>query len=105
MRYRLLVSSTVIAVLVGLFLGMTAASLFQISLSPLHQLQTTVSQVDRAAPSSRLTESSKNVLRVYGPDVYQTAVAVSQLVYPGPRTDAHPDAQPGVAILVPWPER
>jgi hypothetical protein len=51
--------------------------------------------------AERFTPDSKNVFRVFGADVYQTAVAVSQLVYPGARTDAHPDAQPGVVILAP----
>ena len=52
-------------------------------------------------PAGRLAPSSKNVFRAYGADVYLTAIAVSQLVYPGARTDAHPDAQPGVVILAP----
>ncbi|MDA8187803.1 MAG: cell wall-binding repeat-containing protein [Dehalococcoidales bacterium] len=97
MRYGSLALSVVIALLVGLVAGLAAAPQFLASQRP----GASTSQEARLARHSRFTESSKNVFRVYGPDVYRTAVAVSHLVYPGPRTDAHPDAQPGVAILVP----
>ncbi|MBI2953426.1 MAG: cell wall-binding repeat-containing protein [Chloroflexi bacterium] len=97
MRYGSLVLSVVIALLVGLVTGLVAAPQFLAS----PRLGMPTSQEVRPAQQSRLTENSKNVVRVYGPDVYHTAVTVSQLIYPGPRTDAHPDAQPGVAILAP----
>ncbi len=97
MRYGTLVLSVVVALLVGLVAGLTTAPQFLASQRP----GATTPPEGRSVQPARLTQSSKNVFRVYGPDVYRTSVAVSQLIYPGPRTDSHPDAQPGVAILVP----
>ncbi|MHB0869062.1 MAG: cell wall-binding repeat-containing protein [Chloroflexota bacterium] len=100
MRYSYLALIVIVASLVVLAAGLTA-SRFELLSPPSTESEVAPVQSQMAAREGRFVESSKNVSRVYGSDVYKTAVAVSQLVYPGPRTDAHPDAQPGVAILAP----
>lgn len=104
MRNRSLGLSIVVVALAVVLTGLIVASQLRISQAGLQGFGVAASQKQEATQMNRLTQNSKNVFRVYGSDVYGTAVAVSQLVYPGPRTDAHPDAQPGVAILVPSEE-
>lgn len=101
MQMRAFILIFMVVLIMGVIIGIATTS----ALSALLQgfpanLSTTVLK-ERANEAGRLSESSKNVIRVYGADVYKTAVAVSQLVYPGPYTDGHPDTQPGVVILVP----
>ena len=91
----------VAALVIGLLVGTVGISAVAGSLRRASQAGQSAAASPTADGALRLTLNSKNVFRVYGADSYQTAVAVSQLIYPGARTDAHPDAQPGVVILAP----
>lgn len=99
MRYATIITVLAIVLVAGLAVGWAAGTTDPASVWRAAGSEATPSP-EPTSPA-RLVESSKNVFRVYGPDVYRTAIAVSQLVYPGPFTEAHPDAQPGIVLLLP----